>query len=83
MLLSANGTLRTILVLLIVWQLLRLFIRMQQRPAPRPPKGTHWASPDHRAPGEVRIERPSGAEGGPSGGSAFGSVQDADFEEIE
>lgn len=78
-LLSANGTLRIILLLLVVWQVLRLFQRMQQPPGPPPPpKGTHWAPPDARSPGDVRIERTEERKGYDTGGH----VQDADFEEI-
>jgi hypothetical protein len=54
---------------------------MQQGPSagPQPPRGTHWAPPEQRPPGEVRIERVDDRrEQRPSG-----PVQDADFEEIK
>jgi hypothetical protein len=76
-LLSANGTLRTILVLLIVWLLLRAWVRSRQPVQGRPP-GTHWSAPDNRAKGEVRIER---TESAPH--ARQGPVEDADFEEIK
>jgi hypothetical protein len=76
-LLSGNGTLRTILVLLVIWLLLRAYMRSRQ-PRSGPPKGTHWSAPDQRARGEVRIERDE-----QPGRSHHGPVQDADFEEIK
>lgn len=75
-LLSGNGTLRTILVLLIVWLLLRAWTRSRQVRT-RPP-GTHWGAADGRRPGEVRIERPEQGRPGHQG-----PVQDAEFEEIK
>jgi hypothetical protein len=75
-LLSGNGTLRTILVLLIVWLLLRAWARSRQRQAPA--QGAHWGRPDGRRPGEVRIERPEQGRPGHQG-----PVQDAEFEEIK
>ncbi len=77
LLLSANGTLRTILVLLIVWLLLRAWMRSRRPPHGGPP-GTHWSAPDHRAKGEVRIERTE-----PVRGPHQGPVEDADYEEIK
>ncbi len=55
-LLSANGTLRTILILLILWQLLRFWMRIQNNAGRAPDKGP---SPPgrNRAPGELRIEQ--------------------------
>lgn len=76
-LLSGNGTLRTILVLLLVWQLLRLWARAKQRP--QAPRGTHWARPEARTKGDVRIERATDTPGTPA---ASGPVEDADYEEI-
>jgi hypothetical protein len=75
-LLSGSGTLRTILVLLIVWMLLRAYLRSQQRA--NAPRGTHFSQADHRAKGEVRIERPE-----PGRRTHQGPVEDADFEEIK
>ena len=81
---SFSGTFRTVLVLLIVWWLLRFFLRLgAQRQAQRGGPGdsvrrTH-GSP--RAPGEVRVER-TGQEKdrGPGHGPV---IIDADFEEIK
>jgi len=75
-LLSATGTLRAILVLVIIWQVLRIVARMQaERSAP----GFHRAPPDPRQRGEVRIEQ---AERPGRTGQGSGTVVDADFEEI-
>lgn len=74
-LLSANGTLRTVLVLLILWQLLRLASRLM---APQRP-GTHQGPGRSRPKGDVRIERP-GSE--PHSMEPL-DVEDADFEEIK
>jgi len=71
-LLSATGTLDTILILIIVWQILRLFVRAQEH------GGTISGSSDNRSQGEVRIERANDERR--SGRDAH--VQDADFEEI-
>jgi hypothetical protein len=75
-LLSAWGTLRAILVLVIVWQVLRIITRMQQERqagAPRPTPS------DGRSKGQVRIERVDRTR---SGRPDDGSIEDADFEEI-
>jgi hypothetical protein len=77
LLLSANGTLRTILVLVIVWLILRAWMRSRQPIGGKPP-GTHWSTPDHRPKGEVRIERTEGTQR-----ARQGPVEDADFEEIK
>lgn len=78
LLLSANGTLRTILILLIVWLLLRAWVRSRQPAQGGRPKGTHWASPDDRSKGDVRIERTEDTRK-----ARPGPVEDADFEEIK
>ncbi|MBL8001538.1 MAG: hypothetical protein JNL05_06215 [Flavobacteriales bacterium] len=75
-LLSAMGTLRAILVLVIVWQVLRIIARVQ---AERRSGAYHHAPPDPRSKGEVRIEK-ADRSGRP--GSTPGSIVDADFEEI-
>ncbi len=74
LLLSASGTLDTILVLLIVWQILRLVVRVQER-------GRVGSADqrDDRSKGEVRIERANEAARRPSPGN----IEDADFEEIK
>ena len=77
LLLSGNGTLRTLLVLLIIWLLLRAWMRSRQPSGGKPP-GTHWTTPDQRPKGEVRIERAEGTQR-----SRTGPVEDADFEEIK
>lgn len=76
-LLAASGAFRTILLLLIVWLVLRMWMR-SQRPA-TPPPGTRWTPPDDRRPGEVRIEQAGTRKRGPDGPA----VEDADFEEIK
>ncbi len=75
---SFNGTFRTILILVILWMVLRMFLRAQQ--AKRQPP-VHRTNEPQRPPGEVRIERPTdhGRPSNPSGGS----IVDADFEEIK
>lgn len=75
-LLSGSGTLRTILVLLILWLLLRAYLR-SRLPAGGAPRGTHFTQPDQRPKGEVRIERTDGPT------RRQGPVEDADFEEIK
>ncbi|MCB0773098.1 MAG: hypothetical protein KJZ58_13090 [Flavobacteriales bacterium] len=76
-LLSANGTLRTILILLIIWQLLRLWMRMRQ--ANRPGAGERWSDEPPRPKGDIRIERVDGLHG-PSRPT---QAEDADFEVIK
>lgn len=75
-LLSFTGTLRLILILLIIWLVLRMIMRA--RGGGQPPAGTHWAPNDGRAKGEVRIERPADRPPRPQG-----PVEDADFEEVK
>ena len=77
LLLSATGTLRLILILLIVWLLLRAWMR-SRTPAQGKPPGTHWSAPDARPKGEVRIERTETTRR-----AQQGPVEDADFEEIK
>lgn len=79
-LLSANGTLRTILILLILWQLLRIWSqsRRAQQPGPR-----HWTDGPPRRRGEVRIEQaPPSARRNEARPGTTPRVEDADFEEI-
>ncbi|MBL0045093.1 MAG: hypothetical protein IPP33_12085 [Flavobacteriales bacterium] len=68
---------RTVLVLLVVWLLLRAFMKSKQ-PSSGVPRGTHFSQPDNRPKGEVRIERPE-----PGRRAQQGPVEDADFEEIK
>lgn len=74
---SFNGTLRTILVLVVLWWVLRMFLRYQNaRKAPP----VHRTNEPQRPPGEVRIERPADNDRSPN--SSHGSIVDADFEEM-
>ena len=77
---SLSGTFRTVLVLVVIWWLLRLFMRWQMTKngnATRPPR---WTS-DTRPPGEVTIERIK--DPGQNPGTSAPDVTDADFEEIK
>lgn len=69
-LMSFSGTLRMILVLLLVWVVLRFILKLQGRAGKAP-----------RRKGDVRIEndRNSGKEGS----APQGDIIDADFEEIK
>lgn len=75
-LLSANGTLRTILILLIAWQLLRLWMRVQQQGRGRHQTG---GAGQQRPKGDVRIEQLKEIKHGAPPADA----EDADFEEIK
>lgn len=77
-LLSASGTLETILILVIIWQLLRIWARIQAG-AKANAQGTHWTSPDNRSNGDVRIERTDD----PRNARQQGRVEDAEFEELK
>lgn len=70
---SLSGTIRTILVLLVIWLVIRLLTR--RRTGGRPGRTTA----EQRPKGHVRIERPDDP-GGPARGQ--GPVEDADFEEV-
>lgn len=77
-LLSAWGTLRVILILVIVWQVLRIIMRMQMERQGGGVPGQQ--RPPARPKGEVRIERldrPTDHDR-----PSQGPVQDVDFEEI-
>lgn len=76
---SFTGTLRTVLVLLIVWLAIRLVARWLQPSDKNSRRRMGWSRPDGRKPGDVRIEEPS-KKGGSQGGD--GPVEDADFEEV-
>ena len=81
---SLNGTFRTILVLLIVWWLLRFFLRMSaQRQAHRHGTGggAQRTNEVPRAPGEVRVERTAQDKHRMPGHGPV--IIDADFEEIK
>lgn len=74
---SFNGTLRTILVLVIAWWVLRLIVRYQRAHQAPPPHTTHTPQ---RPQGDVRIERADERQGP---GRQGGPIVDADFEEIK
>ncbi len=78
-LLSANGALRTILLLLILWQLLRLWMRVQQGKRNGSGGATRWSAEPPRPKGDVRIERleETGHRAPPL------EAEDADFEVIK
>lgn len=76
-LLSAMGTLRLILILLVIYLVLRMIMR-SQGPSDRPP-GSHWTNEPPRPKGDVRIERPNDQRSG----RGQGHVEDADYEEIK
>ena len=78
-LLSANGTLRTILILLIVWQVLRLWMKVRENNRSGTPGATHWTNEQPRPKGEVRIEKLEEVRHGP----IPLDVEDADFEVIK
>ena len=79
LLLAANGALRTILVLVIIWLLLRMWNR-SRTPAAGPGPRRSWPGPEAPRPrGEVRIEQvePSRPH------RPTTDAEDADFEEIK
>ena len=78
-LLSANGAFRTILILLIVWQLLRLWMKMGESKENSGPGNNRWTTEQPRPKGEVRIEKLEDVQHSvpPL------DVEDADFEEIK
>ena len=75
-LLSCAGTMRTILVLVLLWIVLRMIMRWRQARVDAA-RGFHKAGPDDRRPGDVRIERPGDKPRGTQG-----PVEDAEFEEL-
>ena len=76
-LLSAAGTFRLILILLIVFLVLRMIARSRQGPPGKRTGGFNWTRPEQRPKGDVRIER-----SGDEKRSGSGPVEDADFEEV-
>ena len=80
---SLSGTFRTILVLVIVWWLLRFFLRMQAARRAGSTFSNPSAANDRRAPGEVRIEQ-AASNGRPrQGGRSGPDIIDVDFEEVK
>lgn len=78
-LLSANGTLRTILILLIIWQVLRMWMKVREKRKGGAPGATQWTNEQHRPKGEVRIEKLEEIRHSPPPAD----VEDADFEVIK
>lgn len=78
-LLSANGTLRTILILLIIWQVLRLWMKVRAKNADHRSAATRWSAGQRRPKGEVRIERLEEIKHGPPPTD----VEDADYVEVK
>ena len=76
---SFNGTLRTILILLIIWWVLRSLLRSGRNGAR---KRMNWTTGTDRRKGEVRIERLKEDKRNEAG-KADGNVTDADFEELK
>ncbi|MEO8588625.1 MAG: hypothetical protein ABI432_04590 [Flavobacteriales bacterium] len=72
---SVNGTLRTILVLMILWLVLRMFLRSQQA------RGVGRSQDPPRRPGDVRIEDPRQQQASPI--RPNDTIVDADYEEIK
>jgi hypothetical protein len=72
-LLSASGTLRLILILLVIYLVLRVIMRSRNNGKP---PGGQWTNDASRPKGEVRIERPNDPR-------SRGNVEDADYEEIK
>lgn len=69
---SLSGTIRTILILLVIWLVIRLITRGRAG-------GRTGRDASERPKGHVRIERRDGAGGRTD---AQGPVEDADFEEV-
>ena len=78
-LLSANGTLRTILILLIIWQVLRLWMKVRENKKVGATGSTRWTNEQPRPKGEVRIEKLEEIRHSPPPVD----VEDADFEVIK
>jgi len=80
---SLSGTFRTILVLLVVWWLLRFFLRMQAARQAGSSSRNTYAGHDRRAPGEVRIEQASSNVRPKPAGRSGPDIIDVDFEEVK
>ena len=80
---SFNGTVRTILILLVIWLVLRMVMRSRQASAGPGPfqQGGFRTQQEQRPKGEVRIERVDPTARSTS--RSPGTVQDADFEEVD
>ncbi len=77
---SFNGTLRTILILLIIWWVLRLILRSGRKSGGK--INARWTDDPNRPKGEVRIERLKDDERD-KGNKPNGTITDADFEELK
>lgn len=78
---SFTGPIRTILILVVIWLVLRMVLRSRmQGPGTGGPRGFQTQQ-QQRPKGEVRIERVD--PGARSASQPPGTVQDADFEEVE
>ena len=78
-LLSANGAFRTILILLIIWQVLRLWMKVRENKKVGTPGSTRWTTEQPRPKGEIRIEKLEEIRHSPPPAD----VEDADFEVIK
>jgi hypothetical protein len=76
---SFNGTLRMIVILLIIWWVLRSLLKLGQRSGA--PKWMSWTNDTSRPKGDIRIERLKDEKR--NGGSSKGNITDADFEEVK
>ncbi|MCB0790366.1 MAG: hypothetical protein H6595_01250 [Flavobacteriales bacterium] len=77
MVLVFTNTLRTILLLVLLWLVLRMFVRARSTGEQRPGRGFRWVRPDEREKGDVRIERPGGGRR-----SRDDDAIDTDYEEV-
>lgn len=79
---SFNGTLRTIMWLVLAWLVLRWFLQFQRKAAAdRKARADPRQQAAPRAKGEVRIENVPAAKR--PGEQPGGTITDADFEEIK
>ncbi|MEZ4808463.1 MAG: hypothetical protein R2815_13450 [Flavobacteriales bacterium] len=79
---SFNGTIRTILVLVAAWFVIRLVMRSRQGESRGERRTDEHSDPqaDRRAKGDVRVERIDGKGDVPE--RPIGPVEDAEFEEL-
>lgn len=75
---SVGGTVRVILVLLLIWMVIRWLQRLRMARRGGPVQRSHH---DGRRPGDVRIEQVP--RGGMGGHAHSGRVTDADYEEVK
>jgi hypothetical protein len=75
---SFSGTFRTIVILVVIWLVLRWFLRLQRAKGPSVHRGP--VGPE-RPKGEVRIENVPPPKS--TGERPGGTIIDADFEEIK